>query len=200
MTEKSLSMNEANPTNRAPAALPNSKLSSRLGFQAYLVIVMTTLVLIGTGAVMGEYYYQYGRSMASNLMDPGLFFVFLRSNAALMVKLVAFFFVVLAIAFVLSHRIAGPLERLSKGLEAAARGDLRQRLNVRKNDELVETTMRFNVMMEMLQRRLAEDRAAAQEVTGVLESLEKLNLPPEAAKALADAKAKAAALTKSFEI
>lgn len=61
----------------------------------------------------------------------------------------------LTILFVLfSHRIAGPVLRISRTFEDALHGDLTQRIRLREKDELKETAEHLNQMLDALQGRI----------------------------------------------
>jgi signal transduction histidine kinase len=69
----------------------------------------------------------------------------------LMVILIAAFFSCL-LAFVVTTRLIGPIEKLTQAARKMARGDLQQRVQVYAKDETGELTRAFNAMAESLQR------------------------------------------------
>ena len=65
----------------------------------------------------------------------------------------------------LSHKIAGPLYRLQKGLEQLDAGDLRTRIHLRKFDEAQFLASRLNETLQNLDRRVAKLKAIASDPT-----------------------------------
>ena len=63
----------------------------------------------------------------------------------------------LAITFLLSiflsHRIAGPLYKLRRGIEDVSKGNFDQRMTFRKNDHFIELQDAFNEMIQHLSIR-----------------------------------------------
>lgn len=62
------------------------------------------------------------------------------------------------LAFVLSRRLTGPLERLSAAMSAISRGDLEQQVLREGSDEIGELAMSFNAMVGGLRERRTIDR------------------------------------------
>jgi len=60
------------------------------------------------------------------------------------------------ISIFMSHKIAGPLYKLSKLLREAAAGNLEQRLVFRKSDYFQELAPDYNTLMESIQKRIAQ--------------------------------------------
>src|SRR5947209_7247924 len=61
--------------------------------------------------------------------------------------------ILLLIGYLLALRLTRPIEALVAGTQAVARGDLHQRLEVRRRDELGELATAFNTMTQDLQER-----------------------------------------------
>ncbi len=118
---------------------------------------------------MAEYYGYFGRSVSSNLLDPGLLFLFLSANKLLLIKLALFLGVFLAVSVLLSFRIAGPLFNLQRSFRVVADGALSHRARFRQKDELQDVAEEFNRMMETLQKRVEGDRRTAEEMIEALD-------------------------------
>ena len=71
-----------------------------------------------------------------------------RINGLLVWTLPALILLVLWCALVVSHRFAGPVERLEKGLDEILAGDTRQRIRLRKNDDLKGVADRINALVK----------------------------------------------------
>ena len=75
-----------------------------------------------------------------------------RINNLLIVALPALILVILWCALVISHRFAGPIERLENDLDQILAGDAHHKVRLRKNDDLKGVAGRINV----LTRRMAQ--------------------------------------------
>ena len=62
-------------------------------------------------------------------------------------------YLILNIATRLSHRIAGPLYRLHKGMEQLEQGDLNCKFTLREGDYLTDTAELFNTMVSNLEKK-----------------------------------------------
>lgn len=72
-------------------------------------------------------------------------------------------FVILYQAMLFSNRVAGPVYRIHKALEAVRAGNLDVRIKLREKDLLLETADEFNATIDVLAKRVAaaERRVAA---------------------------------------
>ena len=94
-----------------------------------------------------------------NMRHPEEEFSFTLSASLIAVALTLLVELLLAIplVFVLgirqSHRIVGPLKRMTRTLESIGRGDFSQRLRLRKGDVLEDLAASINQMAEQLHQR-----------------------------------------------
>ena len=168
--------------------------------QLHFVAAVMTFTLLAVGIMLTQYYYYFGRTMASNLMDPGLLQLFLGANKLLVVKLVLFLLFALAAAVALSHLIAGPLYSLQKSFAVVAGGNLRHRARLRRSDRLQKLSGNFNKMVEEFAARVARDRGAARELIDGLKALER-DAPSDAVReAAARLRGRAENLTRDFQL
>ncbi|MEK7767341.1 MAG: HAMP domain-containing protein, partial [bacterium] len=79
---------------------------------------------------------------------------FFRLLAILMVSVVA---VNVLLGVYVTHKIAGPLERLRRGMAQVARGNLEEEILLRRGDLLGEFTHGFNQMVEALRHLIYRD-------------------------------------------
>lgn len=71
------------------------------------------------------------------------------SNIPLMVfKLIIYMLIVIIASSVVSHKIAGPIYKFEKICNSIAKGDLTQRVYLRRGDLLVDLQKSFNEMLE----------------------------------------------------
>ena|SRR3989338_3570426 len=75
-----------------------------------------------------------------------------RVNAFLMFALPIAVLIILWFALVISHRFAGPIERLEGDLDQILAGDYTHRVRVRKRDDLMGVTKRINALLHLLRK------------------------------------------------
>ena len=93
--------------------------------------------------------------MARQLVFPEAIFANLvpvieRINRLLALTLPVLSFVILWCALVISHRFAGPIERLESDLDQILAGNTRHRIRLRKNDDLKGVVERINALTRRL--------------------------------------------------
>jgi nitrogen fixation/metabolism regulation signal transduction histidine kinase len=76
-------------------------------------------------------------------------------NSTLILRLLVMIPVIVVATIYLSHRIAGPLLRLEKGLIGVNAGDLTGRVMLRKNDDLKKVSDEFNKGISRLDNSLS---------------------------------------------
>jgi methyl-accepting chemotaxis protein len=164
-----------------------------------------TALTAGAAAVFGatvlaDYYGYYGRSVSSNLLEPGLFYLFLAANKILVLKLGLFLALFSAGAMLISFRIAGPFFNLRRCFRDAAEGLLTARVRFRDRDEFHDVADEFNRMMGELQKKVAEDRRSAQEMSEALDVLAGAPLTPDQKKIVDELRRKTGGLTQGFRL
>jgi hypothetical protein len=171
----------------------------RNSLQGYFLLVILVFVFLSTALVLGDYYYYFGRHMASNLMDPALFRTFLTTNKPLLAKLFFFFTLVTVVGSYLSHAVAGPLHSLRRSFRIAAGGNLRHRMRIRHGDKLEEEAEAFNGMLKDLSDRVGRDREAVKKALRGLAEIEG-EVPPVLREKLSLLKKDLEDLTSGFEL
>ncbi len=73
-----------------------------------------------------------------------------RINHLLILTLPALVLVILWCALVISHRFAGPIERLENDLDQILAGDIYHKVRLRKNDDLKGIASRINALAKRL--------------------------------------------------
>jgi methyl-accepting chemotaxis protein len=147
-----------------------------------------------------DIYYTFGRDIVRDLMDPGLYELFLDVNKVLAAKIILYMAVVAIVAVFISHRLAGPIYRFERSTESVAQGDLTHRVQLRKGDELFDLQDRFNEMIESLQNRVLKDRSLAQRLSKQIDDLTRSpGLSPDALKRLQEIKSEIDHLTADFK-
>lgn len=94
-------------------------------------------------------------------------------NKSLIPKIIILMVIIFIAGIFISHRIAGPMYRFEKSAEAISKGDLSVNFNIRKSDEMHETAVTLEEMIESLRKdiekvkKLADDGDTA-EIKNVL--------------------------------
>lgn len=133
--------------------------------------IIATLILLVTieGVVVGWGVYA-AIGLARQWDQPDQAGAFLRLVAFLVVPVVVLNFLFGAY---LSHKIAGPLERLYRGMAEVARGNLEGDIRIRTGDLLSAFAMQFNKMVETLRRLIYRDHRYVAEVNDLLTQCER---------------------------
>lgn len=90
---------------------------------------------------------------------------------AFLLKVLIYFAIVLLVAGVISHKMAGPIYKFEKSASVLCTGDLTHRVFLRKGDQLTELQGALNGMSASLQELVKTDRAAAQKIAAELAEL-----------------------------
>ena len=124
----------------------------------YLMLLMISIIvpLVFSAACM---YYLIFKIMAEQLGIPeyialNLFPVIHKINMILLIGVPPLFLVLVLWGIVLSHRFAGPIERLQKELKKIAHSrDYRARIRVRKGDDIKPVADAVNELLDSIERR-----------------------------------------------
>ncbi|HOW28720.1 MAG TPA: HAMP domain-containing protein [Elusimicrobiota bacterium] len=166
----------------------------------YIVLVMCS-VLLAIGLISWDIYYTFGSDMVHDLMDPGLYDLFLEVNQILMAKLLIYLVVVAVVALFVSHKLAGPIFRFERSARIVSGGDLTYRVHLRKGDELMDLQDEFNNMMDSLHAKVSKDRQLSEKLVKQLDDLKQLSgLPPAASARLDEMKSEAKHIGSDFRI
>ena len=87
----------------------------------------------------------FPEAIASNLLP-----VIERVNSVLIMTLPVMTLVLLVTGLVISHRFAGPIERVESELDRILAGDLKHRIRTRKHDDLQGIAGRINALLDKL--------------------------------------------------
>ncbi len=74
-------------------------------------------------------------------------------NALLAVALPVIAVTILIVAIVISHRFAGPIERLEKDLDRILEGDTQHKIHMRKKDDLRGIATRINALVARIKKQ-----------------------------------------------
>ena len=73
-------------------------------------------------------------------------------------KLIIYVVFVVLISAILSHKMAGPIYRFEQVCKAVAKGDLSQRVHLRKGDQLTDLQEEFNKMMDQIEAKAKQPK------------------------------------------
>ncbi len=170
------------------------------GLQSKFILLVMISILLAVCLIMGDIYYLFGRDVVSDLMDPGLYELFLNNNKVLLAKLVIYLVVVGVVTVFLSHKLAGPIYRFEQSAKVVGGGDLTYRVHLRKGDELMDLQDEFNRMLESLQGRVVKDRHLAEKISRALNELvQGKSVSPELVSRLKEIKTEVDSITNSFK-
>jgi len=119
---------------------------------------------------------------------------------AFLLKLFIYFAIVLLVASVVSHRMAGPIYKFEKSAAVLADGDLTHRIFLRNGDQLLELQEALNNMTASIQDRVKADRQRAERIAAELAALSAQEKDPAVREKLAALETKARAITSEFTV
>jgi hypothetical protein len=125
----------------------------------YLLLLIVSMVIPLLFAI-GCLYYLIFTVMAEQLGIPeaiayNLFPVVKKINAILAISLPPLFLLLIWWGTVLSHRFAGPLQRLEREIHKVTRdGDYSHRIILRKKDDLKPVANAINKLLESIQKKV----------------------------------------------
>lgn len=82
------------------------------------------------------------------------------ANAKLVPKVIVVIIAVVLLGLLVSHRIAGPVYRLGRSVEAVSKGDLTVHFRLRREDELQELAGSMEAMVRFLRGKIRHVRAS----------------------------------------
>lgn len=139
------------------------------------------LILMFVTAILCSYVVYYtsmillGEKLASVYPQGRLSSIIGSVNVRMMLTVLLMAPIVAVIGIYLSHKIAGPADRMEKVLNLMASNDLRSRMVLRKGDELTMIALAINRLQDSLKKTILDQKEAIDKVIGELESLKDLS-------------------------
>ena len=96
------------------------------------------------------------------------------ANARLAPRILWLILALCAASVLVSHRIAGPLDRLRKAMQAVSEADLTVGVALRRDDELKDLAGALEVMVRCLRSRIRHVMTSVQELSGELNQVHRL--------------------------
>lgn len=183
-------MTETAPTQKPQKAFKRNIFVINKKLQYKYMALAGAAILVALFMVGLEVYYSIVKKIGVDLAkemdskDLALLYPYLKKVGFVFVAKFLVYAGVLATGSIfLSHRLAGPLFRLEKSLDAIAEGDLTYRMWLRPGDELTEFKDKFNKTAEAIQVRLRKDiassYAARQDIEKIAKEMESGKADPK---------------------
>lgn len=123
--------------------------------QKKLLILIFASAVIPTGFVAAFLYYLIFNTLARQIGVPGTVLfdltpVLQKVNMIILLSVPLILLAIWVIALEVSNRIAGPVYRLEKELDAVLSGQTRGPINLRKDDELKPLTGKINKLLSKM--------------------------------------------------
>lgn len=158
------------------------------GFQfRYAGFLILIMVIIG-GVILITFYI----NIYEDLLDAGIDTKIIRSlinkvNQQLFGRIVLLIILISGLSFFLSHRVAGPIDRLIISFKNLGQRNLSQEIKVRKIDELKELVESFNQALKNLRADVEKNKQISIKVEKLLNELDEgMKLEPGFRKDLSD--------------
>lgn len=145
-----------------------------MGFQLKYILYILLFIYIGA-AVAGYTVYwttwvTLGEKLANVYPRSRLVSIFHHANLVLLFRMLLITPIFVVMGILLSHRIAGPIYRISKYIDSLKTGDYSKDIRLRKKDELKGLAEKMTELCHVL-REGKEKRDSARR--GIIEELEK---------------------------
>jgi methyl-accepting chemotaxis protein len=140
-----------------------------------LVFALALIASIVTGwTVFATSWYYFGEKLASVYPQGRLVYVLRATNLALIRNLLLISPLIFILGLLFSHRIAGPVYRISTTLREISKGKLGLRIKLRENDELMDLADLINNMTENFSKTITSDNNIVVQIEKDLEDVKKL--------------------------
>ncbi|MDO8602976.1 MAG: hypothetical protein Q7O04_03910 [Candidatus Omnitrophota bacterium] len=140
-----------------------------------LVFGLALIASIVTGwTVFATGWHFLGEKLASVYPQGRLVYVLRATNLALLRNLLLISPLIFILGLLFSHRIAGPVYRISKTLEEIIKGNLGLKIKLREGDELVDLADMINRLTESFNNTVVIDKDIAIKIEKDLEEIKKL--------------------------
>lgn len=140
-----------------------------------LVFGLALIASIVTGwTVFATGWHFLGEKLASVYPQGRLIYVLRATNLALIRNLLLVSPLIFILGLLFSHRIAGPVYRITKTLEEITRGNLGLKIKLREGDELIDLADMINNLTDKLNKSITSDKDIAIKIEKDLEEIKKL--------------------------
>jgi len=154
-------------------------------FQLKYAGVILSLMFITAGCCAYIVYYTamilLGEKLANVYPQGHLAAIMNLVNFRILVSMLVVSPIVVCLGIYLSHKIAGPLFRIERVLDDMSKGDLSERIRLRKGDEMVSLANSVNRLTDSLSLTIMGGKSRIENALKELNDLKELaaHLPPE---------------------
>ena len=124
----------------------------QLRYVGRIVAVAVLSAVISGYTIYYNAWVQLGGKLAYVYPQGQLSHIFRSVNTSLALNMVFVLMLCIGLGIIFSHRIAGPINRMTRFLESLKDGDYSQRITLRKKDELKDLAEAMNKLAEKLER------------------------------------------------
>ena len=179
----------------------------RQSFQTQFILQFAGLVVLGCTA-FGIALYLYSNSTLTTAFVNSKLKIMRTSDFLLPAMLIAALGVTALMAFMaatrlmfLSHRIAGPLYRFQKTTQAVEKGDLKLRVQLRRNDELQDVAQSMDGMVQQLRARAQVIKEQSERFGKILERVsQNSDIPGDVLKELRETYERIREVSRNFQV
>ena len=140
-----------------------------------LVFGLALIASIVTGwTVFATGWHFLGEKLASVYPQGRLVYVLKVTNMALIRNLILISPLIFILGLLFSHRIAGPVYRISKTLQEISKGNLGLKIRLREGDELIDLADAINNLTEKLNKTLISDKDLVAKIEKDMQEIGKL--------------------------
>jgi len=149
------------------------KFQTRFILRFCLLVLFSSLIFAGITYLVSKrtLSVSFIHAKAKVLSTSDFLFPILVQTVIVVTVAISFFTVILALFF--SHKIAGPLYRLKKELEAIGKGILVEDFHFRKKDQLQDLALSLSSMVKRLREKIGDLKSAWGQLKDSLKELAK---------------------------
>ena len=164
---------QRNPGNaKKPIKFKRRQVIIKKSFQLKYAAIVFTAVLATAVTVGGDFYYSLNVFIKEYLGEfPQIKELMESMNQMIYAKIIVLLVIAVAVSLLVSHKFAGPLFKLEKGLINLHKGDLTQKMYIRTGDELKNFSDYFNSIISNFSNWVKNDRSRADEAISKLEDI-----------------------------
>ncbi len=157
-------MNKANKMNpkKKPNPIKRRQLYINRDFQTRFILKFCLILLLGGAISIGLTFFNTQESLTSSFSNSKL--VIQNTSLAIMpsviyttlISTLVIGLIVIMVTLLASHKIAGPMFRFEQDINNIAAGDLKSRIDIRKEDQFQAIATSLNNMIDSLNTKFSD--------------------------------------------
>ena len=157
-------MNKANKMNpkKKPPPIKRRQLYINRDFQTRFILKFCLILLLGGAISIGLTFFNTQESLTSSFSNSKL--VIQNTSLAIMpsviyttlISTLVIGLIVIMVTLLASHKIAGPMFRFEQDIDKIAAGDLKSRIDIRKEDQFQAIATSLNNMIDSLNTKFSD--------------------------------------------